>query len=127
EYAACLVDFIAGYQPALGLPYLADVARLDWALNAAFHAPAMPCLGVADLSAIEVERLPGLCLTLAAGATVIRSLYPLEHIWRACQADAPAGTVDLALGGCELLVLRRSDDAAFVSLSAGEAAFVTAV
>ena len=33
--------------------------------------------------------------------------------------------VDLAAGGVRLLVLRRPDDAAFVSLSAAEAAFVT--
>ena len=31
-------QFVAAKQDTLGLPYLADVARLDWALNVAFHA-----------------------------------------------------------------------------------------
>src|SRR5258707_12955532 len=34
-YGAGLPAFIAGYGPAGGLPYLADIARLDWALNLA--------------------------------------------------------------------------------------------
>jgi len=59
EYGAGFAAFIEGYAPAGGLPYLADVARLDWALNAAFHSPAEPRLGVADLAAITVEQLPG--------------------------------------------------------------------
>ena len=39
EYGAGFPDFVADYEPARGLPYLADVARLDWALNVAFHSP----------------------------------------------------------------------------------------
>ena len=48
---------------------------------------------------------------------------PLDRIWAASQAEA-ADPVDLTAGSVHLLVLRRPDDAAFVSLSAGEAAFV---
>src|SRR5882757_1139597 len=36
EYGADFAAFIAGYDAARDLPYLADVARLDWALNLAF-------------------------------------------------------------------------------------------
>jgi len=51
EYGEGFAGFVAGYAPASGLPYLADIARLDWTLNAAFHSPVEPRLGVADLAA----------------------------------------------------------------------------
>lgn len=127
EYGAAFPAFIAGQEAARDLPYLADVARLDWALNLAFHAPADGRLAAADLAVVPADRLPSLRLGLAPGSALIRSPYPLDRIWAASQPDAPAGRVDLDSGGAHLLVLRRPDDAAFVALSAGEAAFVASL
>jgi hypothetical protein len=124
EYGAGFPAFIAGHDAARDLPYLADVARLDWALNLAFHAPAGGRLAAADLAALPTDRLPSLRLVLAPGTALISSPYPLDRIWAASQPDAPAGTVDLDGGGAHLLVLRRPGDAAFVALSAAEATFV---
>ncbi len=109
------------------MPYLPDIARLDWALNAAFHSPAEPRLGVADLAAIMVEQLPGMSVSLAPGASVIRSIYPIDRIWAAAQPGASNETVELASGGARLLVLRRPDDAGFVALGTGEANFLEAL
>ena len=124
EYGADFAAFIAGYDAARDLPYLADVARLDWALNLAFHVPLGGRLKAEDLSALPVERLPSMSIALAAGAVLLTSRYPLDRIWEASQPGAASGTVDLNSGAFHLLVLRRPDDAAFVSLNDGEAAFV---
>jgi putative DNA-binding protein len=127
EYGEGFAGFVAGYAPAGGLPYLADIARLDWALNAAFHGPAEPRLGVGDLAAIPVELLPARSILLAPGAAVVRSAYPIDRIWAAAQPGASNDTVDLASGGARLLVLRRPDDAGFVALGEGEAVFLEAL
>ncbi|MDP1841208.1 MAG: DNA-binding domain-containing protein [Reyranella sp.] len=127
EYGADFPAFVAGYEPAASLPYLADIARLDWALNVAFHSPAGRRLAAADLAAIAPERLPSLSLAVPEGATLIGSRYPLDRIWNASQPGAPADTVDLGQGRADLLVLRRSGDAAFIVLAVGEAAFVAAL
>jgi hypothetical protein len=124
EYGAGFPAFIAGREACRGLPYLPDVARLDWALNDAFHAPAGSRLSAADLTAVAQDLLPSLRLALAPGTALVSSPYPLDRIWMASQPEAVAAPVDLAAGGAHLLVFRRPDDAAFVSLSAGEAAFV---
>ena len=124
EYGAAFATFIGGYAPAAGLPYLADIARLDWALNVAFHSPIGPSLGASDLAAIPVEQLPEKSVVLAPGAVVVRSRYPIDRIWAAAQPGAPEETIELVSGETCLLVLRRADDAGFVLLSAGEAAFL---
>jgi len=127
EYGADFPAFIVGYEAARDLPYLADVGRLDWALNVAFHAPPNGRLQATDLSTFPAERLPSLSLALAAGAVLVSSRYPLDRIWETSQPGAASETVDLNTGASHLLVLRRPDDAAFVSLSAGEAAFIAAL
>jgi hypothetical protein len=127
EYGGDFPAFIGGYEAARDLPYLADVARLDWALNLAFHAPLGGRLKAEDLSALPAERLPSMPLALAPGSILVSSRYPLDRIWQASQPGVASGTVDLNSAACHLLVLRRPDDAAFVSLSADEAAFAAAL
>src|SRR5437762_1260948 len=39
EYGADLPEFIAAFPACAPLPWLADVARLEWAMNVALHAP----------------------------------------------------------------------------------------
>lgn len=123
EYGADFAAFIAGHGPAR-LPYLADVARLDWALNLAFHAPAGGRLQASDLANLAPDHLPALCVTLAPGTTLIRSPYPLDRIRLVSQPGAADGSVDLDSGGVNLLVLRCGGDSAFVNLANTEAAFV---
>lgn len=127
EYGAGFPAFIADYEPATSLPYLADVARLDWALNLAFHSLAANHLTAADLSSLPPERIAELPLALAPGAGVLRSSYPIDRIWQVSQPGAADGTVDLGAGGVSLLVLRREDDAAFVQVSEAEEAFLSAL
>jgi len=127
EYGAGFPRFVESYVPAGGLPYLADIARLDWALNVAFHSPAKPRLTSVDLASIPVEQLPARSVSLAPGAAVLRSIYPIDRIWAAAQPAGSGETVDLESGGVRLLVLRRPDDAGFVSLGEGEANFLEAL
>ena len=127
EYGAGFPAFIADYEPATSLPYLADVARLDWALNLAFHSLAANHLTAADLSSLPAERVAGLPLKLAPGAVVLHSSYPIDRIWQVSQPGAADESVALGAGGVSLLVLRREDDAAFVPVSEAEEAFLSAL
>ena len=127
EYGAGFPEFLASSAAGRDLPYLADMARLDWALNAAFHSPAGLRLAAAALAGIEPERLLSVSLALPEGAALVRSDFPIDRIWHASQPEAAVDRVDLGAGGAALLVLRRADDAAFIVLDPGEAAFVAAV
>lgn len=127
EYGETFPAFVASYEAAASLPYLADVGRLDWALNVAFHTSPAACLTAADLAPLPAAEVVDLSLELAAGATVIQSTYPVDRIWRISQSQASGEIVDLGEGGACLLVLRRADDAFFVSLDPAEAAFLSAV
>lgn len=127
EYGASFASFVADYEAAASLPYLADLSRLDWALNVAFHTSPGACLAAADLALLPAEEMVDLSLELAAGAAIIQSTYPIDRIWRISQPGASNETVDLGDGRSCLLVLRRADDATFVRLDPAEAALLSAV
>ena len=124
EYGAGFPAFIEGYGPAASLPYLADMARLDWALNLAFHETVSGTLAAADLADMPPERLLDLRLALAPGATLIRSPYPIDRIWHASRPGGSAESVGLDDGAAAVIVLRQTDDAAFVLLSPADAELV---
>lgn len=127
EYGEGFPAFISDYRLAAALPYLADMAALDWALTQAFHAPLEDRLTAANLAGLPAERLFDLKLALAAGSALLRSPYPIDRIWHASQPGTTAASVSLAEGAASVLVLRRPDDAAFASLDPPDAAFVAAL
>ncbi len=127
EYGVDFADFLDTQEAVHGLAYLADVARLDWALNRAYYGLRGRCLTPADLADAAPEQLASAVLPLAAGTMLLRSRYPLGLIWVASQPGAPEGQVDLAQGPARLLVLPRPHDAGFIALEEGEASFVAAV
>ena len=127
EYGGGLADFLDSWAPAAELPYLADMARLDWAMNLACQAPPAGRLAVADLAALDEDRLLSLAPGLPPGAALLDSAYPLDRIWQASQPAASDEAVTLAGEGCRLLVLPDPPGASFVGLDEGEAAFLAVV
>jgi hypothetical protein len=129
EYGETFPGFIASFPPCAGHPYLADVARLEWAVNAAAHAEDRTPLAPAALEAVAPEDAGRLVLRLEPSASWLRSPWPLDRIWRANQPDAdPDATVDLAAGGVTLEIRRGPDDAVTMRpLATGEFAFRAAL
>jgi hypothetical protein len=81
RYGAGFADFVTDFPPAAPVPYLADVARLEWAWHAAYHAPDATPLTLAELAdAVHVaEHTP---LALHPSLHVVRSPYPVVTIWQ---------------------------------------------
>lgn len=119
EYGADFAAFVERHERARALVYLADAARLDWALNRAYSSDAGVPLTSAHLAALPPLVVERLRLRLRPGVSLLRSPYPVDRIW-AISRGHEDGTVDLASGGVALVVFQRDDDAAFASLSLGE-------
>jgi Putative DNA-binding domain len=128
EYGGSFPAFLAGFEPCRPLPYLPDVAQLEWALNVATHADEMIPLDLAEISRLPVEDLPRLTLRLDPSLSLLTSTWPIAQIWRANQPDADPNTrVDLASGGVSLEVRRLGDDAVFHPLDPPTHAFRSAL
>lgn len=108
--------FIAAHEHCQSLPYLPDVATLEWQCQKALHAADTPVLTIEQLSAIDPSQLGELTLSLQAGATLMCSDWPIDRIWRENLGEE-ANTIDLGVEKkAELLIYRRQWQVTVVSL-----------
>jgi hypothetical protein len=110
-YGAGFAAFLAQFPPVAGLPYLADVARLDWAVNGALHAEdAVPLAAeaLAEIAAVAPERVT---FIPHPSVTLLRLDHPARLIWQAVLAgdDAALSTIDLSSGPEWLLAERGAN------------------
>jgi hypothetical protein len=105
-YGAEFGDFLARYAPARDLPYLPDVARLEWAIDEAGRAPdatANPDLVLGALATLPADALPQVRFRLEPSCRFLASAHPVLRIWQVNQPgydgdptvafDAPADTL----------------------------------
>ncbi len=118
--------FIAGFEPAKGLPYLPDMARLEIAVQEAYYAsddlPMMP----QDLASVAPDDLPALRVRLRDSVRLVKSAYPLDAIRDFCLAEKNStATLDISRGGVFLMIHRPALDVLIATLEESEYEFLT--
>lgn len=107
EYGAAFPAFLAGLAPLAGLPYLADVARLEWLRGRAYHAadaealPASAFHKAVSMADGDVE------VSLHPSVSLFTSSHPAVSIWRANHG----GETEPIMPGSEAALVFRHGDA----------------
>lgn len=91
DYGAELPAFIAGFEPCRPVPYLADLARLEWAVNEAGLEREEPALTPATLAGLAPDTLAAGSLRLQPSLRLVVSRWPILAIW---QANQPAEVME---------------------------------
>ncbi|MGH8709118.1 MAG: HvfC/BufC family peptide modification chaperone, partial [Burkholderiales bacterium] len=94
EYGAQLAPFLDDYAHTRDLPYLPDVARLEWLVHRAYYVADAPPF---DRSRPTEARLAPEC-------ALLESAWPLQRIWAAHQEGGEPASVDLGAGPDRVLV-----------------------
>src|SRR5687767_15785454 len=104
EYGAQLAPFVADFARTQDLPYLPDVARMEWLAHRAYYAAdAAPF----DVTGISHSNPQALRPRLAPASALLASDWPLARIWVVHQDDyAGEVAVDLRSGPNRILVHR---------------------
>ncbi len=123
-YGADFPDWLADFGPARDKPWLAAVARLEWARNEAlFAADAVP-LKPEALAGLPPEQVPALRFTLHPSVRLVQADYPIHDLWLG-EVDAAAL---LAQGGAQsVLVLRPAWQVVQLPVARGDAALLAAL
>lgn len=127
-YGEHFPDFIQGFAPAAGLPYLADLARLEMRYVKAYHAADAAPLALSELASLlrDESALPGVRFTLHPSLHLIRSRYAVVSLWAAHQEAAPAsrlGAIDIERDEAAILI-RQGLDVAVIPIEQGAAEFI---
>ena len=121
DFGSAFARFTLGVEDLKSLPYLPDVAALEWACHEAFHAAEAAPLDFSRLTDPENAKAP-----LHPAARLVASRYPILAIWEANHAEEP-GLVDLDAGADWLVVLRRELRVEILRATPGEFALLAAL
>ena len=123
EYGGAFPAFLAAFEPAQGLAYLADVARLEWAVNFALHATVAPILAADGLIGVPEQNQPGLRFVAHPSLSLLTLAHSAKAIWEAVMTEDEQARalrladVDFAAGIDNLAVLQGIDGLAVVNLA----------
>lgn len=118
EYGLELARFVGTFEYTRDLPYLPDVARMEWLAHRAYYAE--------DPAAFDLHRFQEpFRLRLTPPCALIASDWPLERIWTVHQDDYEGEIdVDLGAGPDRVLVHRPRWRAQVRALAPGDYRFL---
>jgi hypothetical protein len=124
DYGAAFSAFVAGFAHTQSLPYLPDLARLEWAVHRAYGAEDVEPWNQAALAQVAPAQQAAICLEWAAGTALVDSNFPIARIWLIHQPAFEGDfSVDWSVRECAL-VARDGLRAVVSALAAGDAAFI---
>lgn len=89
EYGEGFAHYLEGI-PELALsPYVAEMARFEFARIGAYHAPVEPLLTDVEMARVAPEDLSDLPIRLAAHARLLSLRFPTAALWQAHQIAEP--------------------------------------
>ena len=116
HYGQGLPEFIEQFEPARPVPYLADMARLEYARVRAYHAADADAVAAktVSLALASGERIGELRLTCHPSLATLGSRYAVVSLWAAHQGSDELGAIDtdapeaaiIVREGLEVVVLR---------------------
>jgi hypothetical protein len=101
--------FLRAFEPAASLPYLPDVAALEFLHRDAFHAADAPPLDAGLLHALADRHGDALCLTLHPSVRLLSAPFAVLDVWQANLQDDPA-PMTIAGHAEHLLIIRPDAD-----------------
>ncbi|UCE88231.1 MAG: putative DNA-binding domain-containing protein [Pseudomonadota bacterium] len=108
DYGEDFAGFVAGFAPAQSLPYLADVAHLEWRWHRVFNSPDVAPFDLSRLARLEEAQHTAIVWRLAPEAGLLQSQFPVDRIWQANQPQQhEVPLVNLEEGAVQLFVWRQ--------------------
>jgi hypothetical protein len=109
EYGADFADYLERAPLVKDLPYLADVSRLDWAINRAATAPDAVPLGAQVVGSMNADQLANRSIAPHPSLTLLRSQFPLPDIYRLAYRAADDEALSLNRSEVGVMIWRQHD------------------
>ncbi|MGI9449458.1 MAG: HvfC/BufC N-terminal domain-containing protein, partial [Geminicoccaceae bacterium] len=95
RYGQTFGNFLDAFPPATSVPYLGDVARLEWARLEAYHAADREPLAIDALGALPENEMGQVTFELHPSLALIKSQWPIVSLWAASTDRGSSNDVDM--------------------------------
>ena len=126
RYGDAFFQLLQSLPETAELPYLADVAQLEWCVQLAENSRDHTPFPIEKLIAVAPEHYPDLQFFLHPSVYLLSSIYPVAEIWLANQANND-GSVELQTSEFYTLIQCIDYHVTVTMLNADQWAFLTAV
>ena len=116
-----LLPYLEAHPAQLAHPALLDIARMDWAMRAAFDAASTPCLELQDLGQMAAGDWPMLRLLTVPSVQVLGLQWGVESLWHALHENAQAQTAEPLPAPHAMVIWRQQLECRWRSLDPHEA------
>ena len=126
EFGATFDAFLAQFEHVQDMPWLPDLARVEWAAHRAYGAADAPDWDAASLGAVEPERHEAIRFHWSPGLAIVRSRWPVVRVWTLHQ-PGHEGAFDVDWSVPETALVARDGFAVTVTaITDADAAFIEA-
>lgn len=126
RYGKTFGDFLESFPPAASVPYLGDVARLEWARLEAYHAEDKTPVAIDLLEDVPKAGVGRVTFELHPSLALISSPWPVVSLWAASTGGGTSADVDTKQGE-QALVIRPEMEVDTRLLPVGGFPFMTAL
>jgi uncharacterized protein (UPF0276 family) len=106
HFGARFGTFLRDFPHAAQLPYLPDLAALEWALHRAHYAPQANGLSAAQLAAIAPEQIEEATFRLHPAVQLLASKWAIVPLWLAHQPGSDVAFPEEMAAPSQMLVAR---------------------
>ena len=117
DFGRDFAEFLRCGEVARRLPYLADIAELEWAMSESANAANLPSFNSAKLSRYTPGEYPDLKAVMHPSFRLVSSGFAIYDIWLLREDDS---SPDLALSGQSVAVCRVDFEVYLRLLSVGQ-------
>ncbi|MDN2717086.1 DUF692 family multinuclear iron-containing protein [Janthinobacterium sp. SUN120] len=109
QFGARFADFLATFPHISDLPYLPDMARLEWAVHLAHYAADAQGLAPESLAALHPDQLEVRRFSLHPACALLESDWQVAALWQAHQEGGRQGMFpqDMQVASCALVCRTR--------------------
>jgi hypothetical protein len=122
RYGVDFPAFLRTFEGLEEMPFVAETARLEWAIAEALDAASLPSIGLAALDGDDAAATPE--LVLQPSLRFVISHWPVMSIWSAHQAGGDLDKISSWTRKAERIALwRNGDNVRFALLSSAQFSF----
>ncbi len=120
EYGADLPHFLSTFEHVKDIPYITDIARLEWARQTVWHAQDDQDTDFSSLATLDEAQQSEVIFQLSKNMHLIESDYRIDELWFAHQEDSEIVIKDIDINQAIKLIIRKDQGILKINLMSTE-------
>ena len=116
EYGSDLPAFLSSFEHVKDIPYIVDIARLEWARQIVWHASTVEVADFSALATLNEEQQSNVVFQLAKNMHLIESDFRIDELWFAHQPESDIKFEDININQAVRLIVRKDQGSLKISI-----------